>query len=116
MDAFLGASGVYLREFFGSIGEPGIFEKILSFGQAKGQAREGLSLSPNIIAYDAQFNETTDPDNAAYFGIRNPGSKGLTSGQFITRKEIETGAGSEAIPILMEVSKVNQARRNLGTG
>lgn len=116
MDAFLGASGVYLREFFGSIGEPGVFEKILSFGQAKGQAREGLTLSPNIIAYDAQYNETTDPDNAAYFGIRNPGSKGLTSGQFITRTEIERGAGSEAIPILMEVSKVNQARRNLGTG
>jgi len=116
MDAFLGASGVYLREFFGSIGEPGIFEKILSFGQAKGQAREGLTLSPNIIAYDAQSNETTDPDKAAYFGIRNPGSKGLTSGQFITRTEIERGAGSEAIPILMEVSKVNQARRNLGTG
>lgn len=116
MDAFLGASGVYLREFFGSIGKPGIFEKILSFGQAKGQAREGLTLSPNIIAYDAQYNETTDPDSAAYFGIRNPGSKGLTSGQFITRTEIERGAGAEAIPILMEVSKVNQARRNLGTG
>jgi hypothetical protein len=116
MDAFLGATGVYLREFFDEIGEPDIFDKILSFGQARGQAREGLSLSPNIIAYDAQFNETTDPEKAAYFGIREPGTRGLASGKFIKRSEVQRGAGSEAIPLLMEVSRVNQARRNLGTG
>jgi hypothetical protein len=108
--ALLSTSGIYLKRAIEEKGSPGLLQRVLSFGQAKGPAASGFTLGPNVVALDAQNNYTDDPAAADKFRVRDPGGRGFRGG-VITKNELLDLIGPEGIAMLMGVSAEN-AKRN----
>lgn len=109
-EALLSTSGIYLKRAIEEKGSPGLLQRVLSFGQAKGPAASGFTLGPNVVALDAQNNYTDDPAAADKFRVRDPGGRGFVGG-VITKNELLDLIGPEGIAMLMGVSAEN-AKRN----
>jgi len=111
--AFTDAAGTYLKRLVEAKGQPGFFDELLSFGQAKGPAPASFSLKPDVVAFDSDNNVTNDPEKAAYFAPMDPGGKAMR-GSAITKQQILEIAGAPAIPLLMAVSTQNMKFRGQG--
>jgi len=113
LTAFTDAAGTYLKRLVEAEGQPGFFDELLSFGQAKGPAAASLSLKPDVVAFDSDNNVTNDPAKAAYFAPMDSGGKAIR-GSAITKNQILEIAGAPAIPLLMAVSTQNMKFRGQG--
>jgi len=111
--AFTDAAGVYLKRLVEAEGQPGFFDELLSFGQAKGPAAASFSLKPDVVAFDKADNVTNDPAKAAYFAPMDSGGKAIR-GSAITKDQVLEIAGAPAIPLLMAVSTQNMKFRGQG--
>ena len=108
--AFLSTAGIFLKRAIEQKGQPGLLDRFLAFGQARGPAASGFTLGPNVIAVDAQNNYTDDVSAASSFVIISPGGRD-ERGAEISKNELLEVLGPEGISLLMGVSAEN-AKRN----
>ena len=109
--AFADALGLYANKWFKANGEPTWVTRFLSIGQAKGGATEALSLSPNVVVYDSQYNVITPESYEAgakptYFKQRDPGGAG-TRGEFVPIGPLLEGPGGALLGTVLESHFLN---------
>jgi hypothetical protein len=108
--AFLSTAGIFLKRAIEQKGQPGLLDRFLAFGQARGPAASGFTLGPNVIAVDAQNKYTDDISAASSFVIISPGGRD-ERGAEISKNELLEVLGPEGVSLLMGVSAQN-ANRN----
>ena len=108
--AFLSTAGIFLKRAIEQEGQPGLLDRFLAFGQARGPAASGFTLGPNVIAVDSQNKYTDDVSAASSFVIISPGGRD-ERGAEISKNELLEVLGPEGVSLLMGVSAQN-ANRN----
>jgi len=108
--AFLSTAGVFLKRAIEEKGQPGLLDRFLAFGQARGPGASGFTLGPNVIAVDSQNKYTDDVSAASSFVIISPGGRD-ERGAEISKNELLEVLGPEGVSLLMGVSAQN-ANRN----